>query len=83
MDNTKHTVPCRDCGLCTLNCTMGLDIPFFMKAYNRYQQRAVFSEELYSTIAKNPKMCIQCAHCAEMCPQEIDIPGTIRFLSVL
>ncbi len=80
MDNT---VPCKGCGSCTLGCTMGLDIPFLMKAYNRYKQEGSLPGELYSTIARNPRLCLQCAHCAELCPQSIDIPGTIRFLGVL
>lgn len=78
-----HTVPCKGCGSCTLNCTMGLDIPFFMKAYNQYKKTGTLPDALYSTIDKNPKLCLQCAHCAELCPQSIDIPGTIRFLGVL
>ncbi len=78
-----NTVPCKGCGSCTLNCTSGLDIPFLMKAYNQEKTKGTLPPELYATLARNPKMCIQCAHCAEMCPQDIDIPGAIRYLSVL
>ncbi|MCQ2438595.1 MAG: 4Fe-4S dicluster domain-containing protein [Oscillospiraceae bacterium] len=81
--NKDCAVPCRGCGSCTLNCPSGLDIPFLMEAYNLYRRTGERSGELYASLARNPKLCLQCAHCAELCPESINIPGTVRLLSVL
>ena len=62
---------------------MGLDIPMFMATYNDLSyQKAVNSAIHIQSLpaAKQPNACITCQRCVRSCPQNIDIPLTIKKL---
>ena len=75
------TVPCTGCRYCTSHCPQGLDIPRLLELYNEHAYSgggfiapmalAAFDED------KKPTACIGCGECAKVCPQRIDIPGTM------
>ena len=78
----QGTVPCTACHYCTSHCPMGLDIPHLLSLYN---QLAVTGKgDFIAPMAlsalpedKRPAACIGCGSCAAVCPQQIDIPGTL------
>ncbi|MBE5024173.1 aldo/keto reductase [Olsenella sp. DSM 107455] len=79
----RHTVPCTACRYCTDHCPMGLDIPKLLELYNEAMVTGGdggFIPSMYvSTLPKDkrPGACVGCGSCAAVCPQRIDIPGTL------
>ncbi|MDM8163111.1 aldo/keto reductase [Collinsella intestinalis] len=78
----QGTVPCTACHYCTSHCQQGLDIPFLLAMYNQMQITGkgdfIAPMALSSLPAdKQPSACIGCGSCAAVCPQQIDIPGTL------
>ena len=76
------TVPCTACHYCMSHCPMGLDIPQLLAMYNQYKLTGkgdFISSMMISTLPddKKPSACIGCGSCAAVCPQQIDIPGTL------
>lgn len=85
----QGTVPCTACHYCTSHCPMGLDIPHLLSLYN--QLVVTGKGDFIAPMAlsalpedKRPSACIGCGSCAAVCPQQIDIPGTLAdFASLL
>ena len=79
----RGTVPCTACHYCTSHCPMGLDIPKLLEMYNEgvvTGGRGGFIPSMFvGTLPedKRPSACIGCGSCAAVCPQQIDIPGTL------
>ena len=79
----RHTVPCTACRYCTSHCPMGLDIPKLLELYNEAMVtggKGGFIPSMFvGTLPedKRPAACIGCGSCAAVCPQQIDIPGTL------
>ena len=78
----RGTVPCTACRYCTEYCPMGLDIPKLLEMYNQNVvtgERDFISNMYVGTLSedKRPSACIGCGACAAVCPQQIDIPGTM------
>ena len=78
----RSTVPCTACRYCTEYCPMGLDIPKLLEMYNQNVvtgERDFISNMYVDTLPedKRPSACIGCGACAAVCPQQIDIPGTM------
>ena len=79
----QGTVPCTACHYCTSHCPMGLDIPKLLEMYNEAivtGGRGGFIPSMFvGTLPedKRPSACIGCGSCAAVCPQQIDIPGTL------
>ena len=76
------TVPCTACRYCTEYCPMGLDIPKLLEMYNQNVvtgEKDFISNMYVGTLSedKRPSACIGCGACAAVCPQQIDIPGTM------
>ena len=78
----RGTVPCTACHYCTSHCPMGLDIPHLLSLYN--QLVVTGKGDFIAPMAlsalpedKRPGACIGCGSCAAVCPQQIDIPGTL------
>ena len=78
----QGTVPCTACHYCTSHCPMGLDIPHLLSLYN--QLVVTGKGDFIAPMAlsalpedKRPAACIGCGSCAAVCPQRIDIPGTL------
>ncbi len=82
------TVPCTACRYCTSKCPMELDIPRLLALYNEhaYSEGGFIAPMVLSTFEENkrPSACIGCGACAAVCPQRIDIPGTMtKFAELL
>ena len=82
------TVPCTSCRYCTSKCPMELDIPKLLALYNEhaYSEGGFIAPMMLSTFPENkqPSACIGCGACAAVCPQKIDIPGTMtKFTKLL
>ncbi|OUP09124.1 aldo/keto reductase [Collinsella sp. An2] len=79
----RGTVPCTACHYCTNHCPQGLDIPKLLEMYNEAivtGGKGGFIPSMYvGTLPedKRPDACIGCGSCAAVCPQQIDIPGTL------
>lgn len=78
----RGTVPCTTCRYCTECCPMGLDIPKLLEMFNQNVitgERDFISSMYIGTLPedKRPSACIGCGACAAVCPQQIDIPGTM------
>ena len=79
----RGTVPCTACHYCTSHCPQGLDIPKLLEMYNEAivtGGKGGFIPSMYVNALpedKRPDACIGCGSCAAVCPQQIDIPGTL------
>lgn len=79
----RGTVPCTACRYCTEYCPMGLNIPKLLEMYNQniLTGKGDFISNMFvGTLPddKKPSACIGCGACAAVCPQQIDIPGTME-----
>lgn len=76
------TVPCTACRYCTTKCPQELDIPRLLQLYNEhaYSEGGFIAPMALSALAEDklPSACIGCGACAAVCPQKIDIPGTMK-----
>ena len=76
------TVPCTACRYCTTHCPQELDIPRLLALYNEhaYSEGGFIAPMALAAIDpdKLPSACIGCGACAKVCPQQIDIPGTMK-----
>ena len=77
----KGTVPCTACRYCTPNCPMNLPIPDLFAEFNEYiyKEKTVIPRKAMEEWPAEmwPTNCIGCGACAAVCPQQIDIPGTM------
>lgn len=79
----RGTVPCTACRYCTSHCPMGLDIPKLLELYNEAivtgGSGGFIPSMFVGTLPedKRPSACLGCGSCAAVCPQQIDIPGTL------
>ena len=76
------TVPCTACRYCVSKCPQGLPIPDLFAEYNEavYAKKTSISAGTMSSYPEDkwPTKCIGCGECAKVCPQHIDIPGTMK-----
>ena len=76
------TVPCTACRYCTTHCPQELDIPRLLALYNEhaYSEGGFIAPMALAAIEQDklPSACIGCGACAKVCPQQIDIPGTMK-----
>ena len=82
------TVPCTACKYCMSKCPMGLEIPRILELYNEhaYSEGGFIAPMAMANweADKLPSACIGCGACAAVCPQQIDIPGTMsKFAEML
>ena len=78
----NFAVPCTDCKYCVEHCPANVDIPLNFKAYNEYnktREKSDFTKE-YTLVPDNRKatLCIECGVCKSHCPQQIDIPRSLK-----
>ena len=79
---SQGTVPCTACHYCTSHCPQGLDIPRLLSLYNQLSvggSGTFIAKMGLSALPadKLPSACVGCGSCAAVCPQQIDIPGTL------
>jgi hypothetical protein len=74
-------IPCTDCRYC-MPCSSGVRIPIIFEIYND----AMIYEDpqkarwIYRQLKEEQRadQCNKCGECADVCPQEIDIPGWLE-----
>jgi predicted aldo/keto reductase-like oxidoreductase len=77
---SKQNIACTGCKYC-MPCPQGLDIPNLFKLYNQY---LLLDRPLNdSLIYQNSRMvcadrCVRCGHCAEHCPQQLEISELMK-----
>jgi len=76
-------VPCTACRYCCDDCPMGINIPEYLKVYNKFKVDGPFGikaklDEVESD--GNPSDCIGCGACESRCPQGIGVPDIMREL---
>ena len=75
------TVPCTSCRYCMSKCPQELEIPKILELYNEhaYSEGGFIGEMGVAALEEGHKPwdCIACGACAKVCPQQIDIPGTM------
>ena len=81
-------VPCTACHYCTSHCPKDLDIPRLLELYNEHLSRPDFAFIAPMALGampmeKHPSACIGCGSCADVCPQQIDIPGALAHFAEL
>ena len=81
-------VPCTACHYCTSHCPKELDIPRLLELYNEHLSRPDFAFIAPMALGampseKHPSACIACGACADVCPQQIDIPGALEHFAEL
>ena len=85
-DTKKGMVACTSCHYCVSKCPQSLDIPELLNLYNQHVYAncdSMVPERVLSSFDedKRPSACIGCGACAKVCPQHIDIPGTMTKFS--
>lgn len=75
------TVPCTSCRYCMSKCPKELEIPRILELYNEQAYSkggflGIMGAEALDE-GKKPSDCIACGACTKVCPQQIDIPGTM------
>jgi predicted aldo/keto reductase-like oxidoreductase len=83
----NFAVPCTDCKYCVEHCPANVDIPLNFKAYNEYNKTRDLDDfnSLYNAIPdiRRSVNCIECGFCKSHCPQQIDIPKSLKKVSGL
>ena len=82
------TVPCTSCHYCVSRCPQELDIPRLLSLFNEavYSGKDAFTVKVgIKTLPEDklPTACIACHSCAEVCPQQLEIPETLARFSEL
>lgn len=79
------TVPCTACSYCMSRCPQHLEIPRILALYNEhaYSEGGFIAPMAMANWEADrlPSACIGCGACAKVCPQKIDIPGTMKKFS--
>ncbi len=77
----RTAVPCTGCRYCTSYCPMELDIPRLLELYNEhvFTGGGFLAPMVIASMPeeKRPAACLGCGACAAVCPQGIDIPGSL------
>lgn len=83
-EKMSHAVPCTACRYCCDGCPVELNIPMLINMYNDLSVYASSNVAmLLDAMDKSqwPTACVGCGQCAAICPQGIDVPGTMTALS--
>lgn len=80
--DNKNMIGCTDCKYC-MPCAAGVDIPKNIKFVEEFDLYGLVAGVLWSYKREIKKdiagsNCIDCGHCLDKCPQEIDIPYIMK-----
>ncbi len=67
-------VPCSGCGYCRGLCSVGIDIPLMIKAFNEHSVGGETWKIEGLSCAVPASECVSCGACVKRCPQNIQIP---------
>lgn len=71
-------VQCTQCRYC-VSCPMNIDIYDIFDAYNyAFTVSEEKAKSNYDKLENKVKLCIECGHCEEKCPQDIKIPHMLK-----
>lgn len=79
-------VPCTSCRYCCDTCPSEIDIPEFLKVYNRLKVDGAWgiAQAIGAVSSKGkPADCIACGACTSHCPQNIDVPSIMKELAAV
>ena len=78
-------IPCTACRYCTAECPMEINIPGYLKIYNKFKVNGKDALEGYSSIESRgtPHDCTGCGACMNHCPRGINIPEALKGLSAV
>ncbi|MDR1481479.1 MAG: aldo/keto reductase [Synergistaceae bacterium] len=75
-------LPCTACRYCCPDCPKELNIPNLLALYNdcRYEPSVIVRMIVDGLKpSKRPSACINCGKCKKICPQNIDVPETLKY----
>ena len=78
-------MPCTECRYCTDDCPMHINIPAYLKVYNKYKTDGNDVIKKFKEVESDglPESCIQCRLCEGHCPQSIGIPELMQEIGEL
>ena len=77
MFKDQMQVPCTACRYCCDDCPMGINIPEYLRLYNKYKVDGDWGLKPQLDAVEStspPSECLSCGSCTGHCPQSIDIP---------
>ncbi len=79
----QYTAPCTSCRYCTPNCPMKINIPEYLRVYNKFKLDGAWAlgETKWIQSDGTPADCIMCGSCMNHCPQSINIPKYLKELA--
>lgn len=79
------SIPCTSCHYCSKRCPQGIMIPELFSIYNTFKRdpynQKIVASMYYSSFKKtsgDPRSCIKCGACVEVCPQKISIIDKVK-----
>lgn len=80
LHNKNFKIPCTECHYCVETCPKKIDIPDFLRTYNKYLSGNTEALKELRTIESTgrPADCINCKLCTQHCPQNIQIPDLMK-----
>jgi len=78
----QNTIDCTACGYCLSGCPMEISIPNLFACYNSGKLYGDFNSRYYYSLHShpgvNPKACVECGACEDICPQHLPIRQLLK-----
>jgi len=80
--NRQNAIDCTACGYCLAGCPMEISIPNLFACYNSGKIYGDFNSRYYYSLHShsggNPKSCVECGACEDICPQHLPIRQLLK-----